>query len=112
MSNASLPTTVIKDADWLVAWDEAALRHVYRRGVDLAFAEDRIVFVGRNYPDPAGRVICGRDRLVLPGLIDIHSHPEHEPLYRGARGARPTAGSRPSTKPTRAGVSTRSGAVC
>jgi cytosine/adenosine deaminase-related metal-dependent hydrolase len=23
--------------------------------------------------------------MVLPGLIDIHSHPEHEPLYRGVR---------------------------
>src|SRR5271155_4309240 len=33
----------------------------------------------------AERVIDGKDRLVLPGLIDIHSHPEHEPLYRGIR---------------------------
>jgi len=33
----------------------------------------------------AERVIDGKDRLILPGLIDIHSHPEHEPLYRGVR---------------------------
>ena len=78
-------TTVIRNADWVVAWDAAAERHVYRRHIDVAFADDRIEFVGRNYAGPADRVIDGKDRLILPGLIDIHSHPEHEPLYRGVR---------------------------
>jgi 5-methylthioadenosine/S-adenosylhomocysteine deaminase len=77
--------TVIKNADWVIAWDESAGRHVYRRGVNVALAEDRITFVGRNYAGAADRVIDGQDRLVLPGLINIHSHPEHEPLYRGVR---------------------------
>ncbi len=67
--------TVIKNADWVIAWDEGASRHIYRRGVDIAFADDLIAFVGRNYPGPADRVVDGKDRLVLPGLIDIHSHP-------------------------------------
>ena len=80
-----MTTTVIRNADWVVAWDEVAGRHVYRRNIDIAFADDTIVFVGPNYPAAADRVIEGRDRLILPGLIDIHSHPEHEPLYRGVR---------------------------
>jgi 5-methylthioadenosine/S-adenosylhomocysteine deaminase len=80
-----MTTTVIRNADWVVAWDEGAGRHVYRRNVDIAFAEGAIIFVGRNYPGIAERVIDGKDRLVLPGLIDIHSHPAHEPLYRGVR---------------------------
>jgi cytosine/adenosine deaminase-related metal-dependent hydrolase len=80
-----MSTTVIKNADWVIAWDEGAGRQVYRRSADVAFADDKIVFVGRNYPGIAERVIDGRDRLVLPGLIDVHSHPEHEPLYRGLR---------------------------
>jgi 5-methylthioadenosine/S-adenosylhomocysteine deaminase len=78
-------TIVIRNADWAIAWDETAGRHAYRRHVDIAFAEDRITFVGRNYAGPADRVIDGKHRLVLPGLIDINSHPEHEPLYRGVR---------------------------
>jgi 5-methylthioadenosine/S-adenosylhomocysteine deaminase len=78
-------TTVIRNADWVVAWDEKAGRHVYRRNIDIAFAGNTIVFVGSNYPGAADQVIEGTDRLVLPGLIDIHSHPEHEPLYRGVR---------------------------
>jgi 5-methylthioadenosine/S-adenosylhomocysteine deaminase len=78
-------TTVIRNADWVIAWNEAAGRHFYRRNIDIVFVDDTITFVGRNYPAAADRVIDGRDRLVLPGLIDIHSHPEHEPLYRGVR---------------------------
>jgi cytosine/adenosine deaminase-related metal-dependent hydrolase len=78
-------TTVIRNADWVIAWDEGAGRHSYRRSIDIAFAENMIIFVGRNYSGAADRVIDGKDRLVLSGLIDIHSHPEHEPLYRGVR---------------------------
>lgn len=80
-----MTTTVIRNADWVIAWDEAAGHQVYRRGVDVVFADDMISFVGRNYTGAADRVIDGKDRLVLPGLIDIHSHPEHEPLFRGVR---------------------------
>src|SRR5438874_1880123 len=80
-----MSTTVIKNAAWVIAWDDGAGHHVYRRDVDLAFADDRITHIGRDYPGVADRVIDGTARLVMPGLIDIHSHPEHEPLYRGIR---------------------------
>jgi 5-methylthioadenosine/S-adenosylhomocysteine deaminase len=80
-----MTTTVIKNADWVVAWDEGAERHIYRRGIDIAFSDATIVFIGRDYPGAAERMIDGKDRLVLPGLIDIHAHPQHEPLYRGVR---------------------------
>ena len=80
-----MTTTVIRNVDWVIAWDEAAGRHVYRRGIDVAFAGDKITFAGQNYPGAADRVIDGKDRLLLPGLIDVHSHPGHEPLYRRVR---------------------------
>jgi 5-methylthioadenosine/S-adenosylhomocysteine deaminase len=80
-----MPTTVIRNADWMVAWDETAKRQVFRRGVDLAFDGDTIRFVGKGYAGAADRTIDGKDRFVLPGLINIHSHPEHEPAYRGIR---------------------------
>ena len=80
-----MTTTVIRNADWVIAWDEVVGRHVYRRNIDIAFTDGTIVFVGPNYTGTADRVINGVDRLILPGLIDIHSHPEHEPLYRGVR---------------------------
>jgi 5-methylthioadenosine/S-adenosylhomocysteine deaminase len=80
-----MPTTVIRNADWMVAWDETAKRQVFRRGVDLAFDGDTIRFVGKGYAGAADRTIDGKDCFVLPGLINIHSHPEHEPAYRGIR---------------------------
>src|SRR5436190_7414366 len=80
-----MTTTVIRNADWVVAWDETGGRHVCRRGVDVAFKAGAIEFVGRGYGGPADRVIDGSDRMVMPGLINIHSHPHHEPLYRGVR---------------------------
>ena len=80
-----MSTTLIKNAAWVIAWDEARAQHVYRRNVDVAFADDRIAFIGRSFTGTADRTIDGSARLVMPGLIDIHSHPEHEPLYRGIR---------------------------
>src|SRR5579872_7283304 len=81
----AMPTTVIRNADWVIAWDEEAQRHTYRRSVDLAFTDDCIVFLGKGYTTAADRVIDGGGLMVMPGLIDIHSHPHHEPLYRGIR---------------------------
>jgi 5-methylthioadenosine/S-adenosylhomocysteine deaminase len=80
-----MATTLIKNADWVITWDEAAQRQTYRRGVDLAFTDDRIVFLGKGFAGAADHVIDGVGLMVMPGLIDIHSHPHHEPLYRGIR---------------------------
>jgi cytosine/adenosine deaminase-related metal-dependent hydrolase len=78
-------TTCIRAADWVVAWDATAARHVYRRHVDVAFADGAITFVGPGYAGPADAVVDGRDTLVLPGLVDVHAHPHHEPAFRGIR---------------------------
>jgi 5-methylthioadenosine/S-adenosylhomocysteine deaminase len=80
-----MATTLIKNADWVIAWDEAAGCHVYRRGVDVAFTDNRIAFLGQGFSGTADRVIDGAGLMVMPGLVDIHSHPHHEPLYRGIR---------------------------
>ena len=43
-----MSTTLIKNAAWVIAWDEGLGRHVYRRGVDVAFTDDRVAFLGRD----------------------------------------------------------------
>ena len=80
-----MPTTLIRNAAWIVAWDAASGRHAYRRNADLVISGDRIVHLGPGYTGAADRVIDGANRAVIPGLVNIHSHPEHEPLYRGIR---------------------------
>lgn len=76
-------TTVIRDAAWVVAWDAADERHVYLRDADVAFAGDGIVHVGPGYEGPVDVEVDGRERLVMPGLVNIHSHPSGEPLRKG-----------------------------
>jgi 5-methylthioadenosine/S-adenosylhomocysteine deaminase len=72
-----MTTTCIRNADWVVAWDTSAGRHVYRRHVDVAFDDPTITFVGPGYAGPADAVVDGRGTLVLPGLVDVHAHPHH-----------------------------------
>jgi len=42
-------TTLIKNADWVIAWDAGAKRHVYRKGIDVAFGDEAIVHVGPGF---------------------------------------------------------------
>jgi cytosine/adenosine deaminase-related metal-dependent hydrolase len=80
-----MTTTCIRGADWVVAWDGGAACHVYRRRVDVAFADGLIRHVGPGYAGPADTVVDGGGLLVLPGLVDVHAHPHHEPAFRGIR---------------------------
>jgi hypothetical protein len=41
-----MTTTLIKNADWIVAWNSTTSRHEYLGNADLAFDGDRIVHVG------------------------------------------------------------------
>lgn len=83
--------TLIRNASWAVTWDEGAGRHVYRRNVDIALAGGRIVSItdaspgGAQNRDGQDGQIDGKGFLVIPGLIDLHSHPTSEPSYRGVR---------------------------
>ena len=76
-------TTVIRNADWVVAWNELRGKHQYLRNIDVAFAGNEIVHVGAAYDGPADAEIPGRDLMVMPGLVNIHSHPTSEPLRKG-----------------------------
>ncbi len=78
-----MPTTLIRNADFVVAWDAGAARHRYMADADVAFTDGVIDFVGRGYAGVADLVIDGGGRMVMPGLVDIHSHPTSEPMNKG-----------------------------
>ena len=80
-----MTTTKIAGAAWVAAWDGAAQAHVYLRDADVVFRDDRIIHVGGRFEQPAERVIDGSGLFVMPGLIDLHSHPSTEPAARGIR---------------------------
>lgn len=81
--------TLIRDAGWVVQWDAVASRHVYARGVDLLLDGGRIASMRPHdaaAPPPAAEtVIDGRGFLVMPGLVNAHTHPTHEHGFRGVR---------------------------
>jgi len=76
-------TTLVRKAEWIVAWDEAEQAHVYLRDADLAFRGGEMIFVGKSFEGPAERVIDGAGRMVLPGFVNVHSHPTSEPGNKG-----------------------------
>ena len=78
-------TTCVRNAACIVAWDATNRRHAYLMGGDVAFTADTISFVGKRYDGAADTTIDGTDLMVMPGLIDLHSHPSTEPFYRGVR---------------------------
>lgn len=72
MTGAGAERTAI-DAGWLIAWD--GTRHVAIEGGRLVYEGDRILFAG-DPSDPAcpaaDRTIDAGDRLVTPGLVNLH----------------------------------------
>ena len=78
-------TTCIRDASCIVAWDAANHRHAYLMGGDVVFADDTLSFVGRHYDGAADTTIDGSNLMVMPGLVNLHSHPSTEPFFRGVR---------------------------
>ncbi|MCR0984347.1 amidohydrolase family protein [Roseomonas populi] len=78
-----MTVTVIRDADVAVAWDASAGRHTYLTGADVAFDGGTITFVGRAYTGPVDEEVPGRGLMVMPGLVNIHSHPSSEPMNKG-----------------------------
>ena len=78
-----MATTVFRNAAWVVAWDEARAAHVYRRNIDLTIRGAEIVYVGKRYEGACDSEIDCAQRLLLPGLVNIHTHPTSEPLRKG-----------------------------
>jgi 5-methylthioadenosine/S-adenosylhomocysteine deaminase len=84
-----MAATLLRNLDWVVTWDETAQRQVYRRGVDAIMRDGRIAALGphaQDAPPPdAADVMDGRGMLLMPGLVNVHTHPTTEPAYRGVR---------------------------
>jgi 5-methylthioadenosine/S-adenosylhomocysteine deaminase len=79
-----MAVTVIEQLSWVVAWDDAHGGHVYLRDVDVAFSEEvGFTYIGARFEGDSQTRISGRGRLLLPGFVDVHSHPTSEPLRRG-----------------------------
>src|SRR5215469_13821404 len=80
-----MTTTCIRNATCIIAWDAANHQHAYLMGGDVVFDSDVLSFVGKRYDGAADTMIDGRNLMVMPGLVNLHSHPSTEPFFRGVR---------------------------
>ena len=67
-----MTTTLIRNCRFAVVWDDEAKSHVYRSGVDVVMAKDRIAFIGENYDGESDRVMDGAN-LSRDARFDRHS---------------------------------------
>ena len=80
-----MATTCIRNASWVVAWDESAFEHRYLRDADVVFSGNTIDFVGKGFDGDLDNEVDGQDLVILPGFVNTHAHPPNEPGYKGIR---------------------------
>jgi cytosine/adenosine deaminase-related metal-dependent hydrolase len=83
-----MTVTLIRNASFVVAWNATAKAHAYMPDADVAFQASgdqggALTFIGRGYDGAADTVIDGKGLMVMPGLVNIHSHPSSEPMNKG-----------------------------
>jgi 5-methylthioadenosine/S-adenosylhomocysteine deaminase len=76
-------TTVVRNAAWVIAWDDDTSQHVYMQDSDVAFSKAEILYVGPSYQGDADNEIAGSSIMVMPGLVNIHCHSGDEPIAKG-----------------------------
>ena len=57
--------------------------HEYVRDVDVVFSGNTLDAIVKDYDGPFGHKIDGANRLIIPGLVNVHSHPASEPVRKG-----------------------------
>ncbi|RPJ37470.1 MAG: amidohydrolase [Deltaproteobacteria bacterium] len=66
----------------IIAFD--GKKHVLIDKGEIVYEEDRIIFAGESYPGDVEKTIDVRPNLIIPGLINVHTHSLTAPLlYRG-----------------------------
>lgn len=78
-----MTVTLIKNADVVVGWDAGSKSHTYMQDSSVAFRDGVIAYVGPGWDGEADNVIDGKGMMVMPGLVNIHSHPSSEPMNKG-----------------------------
>ncbi|MFC1803956.1 amidohydrolase family protein [Thermoproteota archaeon] len=72
------------EGGFIIAYDGDEHR-LLENGI-LVYEEDKIIHVGKSYSGRVDKKIDARGKMVIPGLVDIHSHISGCPFERAYRG--------------------------
>ena len=78
-----MTATRIAEADLAIVYDADRDTHLYREACDVVFDRERIVHIGPGYEGGVDETVSGRGLMVMPGLVNIHSHPSSEAGNKG-----------------------------
>ncbi len=73
--------TAVTDAEYVIAFDGTEHR-ILPEGT-VVYEDDTIVYVGPHYDGPVDQTICAQGHVLIPGLINVHSHLLSESLNKG-----------------------------
>lgn len=62
--------TLIKNASYVIGYENE--KHVIYTGGEVAYENDKILYVGKEYGKSADQIIDAKGGIVSPGLIDFH----------------------------------------
>lgn len=79
MNNGEI--TLIKNTCYVVGFDGSG--HCLIKNGEVAFQNDRVIFVGKGFDGTADNIIDARNGLVIPGLINLHCHLSASPIEKG-----------------------------
>lgn len=74
---------VLRNVETIVAYDADVGTHIYLSDGDVAFDATGFIHVGGRYEGAFAMEISGRNRMVMPGLVNIHCHSGEEPISKG-----------------------------
>ncbi len=74
-----------RGVDWLVGWNAEAGAHEYVRRGDFAYAGDEILHAGGAFAGPCDEERSGTGIMIMPGLLNLHSHSATMPMLKGIR---------------------------
>ncbi|MBN33394.1 MAG: N-ethylammeline chlorohydrolase [Rhodospirillaceae bacterium] len=80
-----MTATVIRNAEWVVAWDDEEDCHIYLHGCDVAWQDGALIHIGGRYEGGAAEEISGHGRMVIPGLVNLHTHTSTMPVFKSVR---------------------------
>ena len=78
-----MTTTCITNAELAIVYDAETDTHLYRRDCDIVFDETSLLHIGPGYTGAVDATVDGRGMMVMPGLVNVHSHPSSEPGNKG-----------------------------